>query len=642
MPVSTSCLRNLGVSLVLVLLLSGSGWNASPLAAQGPSGGRSVRAAPYIGANVNTTRRLQNQHENAIAVNPTNPQQVVVLSNDEGPVDAVGLVESVSSDGGKTWSTQLVATGSNNLGPACCDPSLSWDSYGNLFLEWLRIAGVNTYYAEMAYSTDGGQTLNPLGAVSDLFTRQSPPGISPITRAARANLPADQSTVTTGANSVWITYANTSDGYVYARGAPVTGLGTVGAFNAPVKLSSSLNGNFGDIAIGPNGQVMVVYQMNDNNAGPDRIMVNVDSDGLGAGSFGSQILATGTNVGGARLIPAQANNFGIDAEAGLAWDRSGGPHNGRVYLVYTDAANTTTNDTDIYLRYSDSAGASWSARKKINDDSTTNSQFLPRIALDQRTGDVAISWYDSRNDLGTGGSGDTDGIANDDAQLYATYSTDGGASFVPNFRVSAGTSNSADSEPAAACCRNLGYGDYVGLDFISGNVFPAWADNSNSTGDNPDGTLKRMDVYTARVSLFSADLSVAKLAPTSTAPGATLPFTLTVANGGPDPAMDVVLTDTLPSATTFVTITQKAGLAFACSTPAVGSSGTISCSIPLLPNGASASFSVTTNVVGADKVITNTARVVSSAADPNENNNVATTTTNSSGLWKLELPIILR
>ena len=30
---------------------------------------------------------------------------------------------------------------------------------------------------------------------------------------------------------------------------------------------------------------------------------------------------------------------GVDAEANLAWDRSGGPHNGRAYLLYTDAAS---------------------------------------------------------------------------------------------------------------------------------------------------------------------------------------------------------------------------------------------------------------------------------------------------------------
>jgi hypothetical protein len=28
---------------------------------------------------------------------------------------------------------------------------------------------------------------------------------------------------------------------------------------------------------------------------------------------------------------------------------------------------------------------------------------------------------------------------------------------------------------------------------------PAWAENSNSTGRNPDGTLYKLDIYTAAV-----------------------------------------------------------------------------------------------------------------------------------------------
>ena len=35
---------------------------------------------------------------------------------------------------------------------------------------------------------------------------------------------------------------------------------------------------------------------------------------------------------------------------------------------------------------------------RINDDATANSQFLPRIAIDNSTGNLGVSWYDSRND----------------------------------------------------------------------------------------------------------------------------------------------------------------------------------------------------------------------------------------------------
>jgi hypothetical protein len=129
----------------------------------------------------------------------------------------------------------------------------------------------------------------------------------------------------------------------------------------------------------------------------------------------------------------------------------------------------------------------------VNDDTTMNSQFLPKISLDQTTGKIAVVWYDSRNDLGTGGAGDTDGVPNDDAQFWGAFSTDGGQTFTKNIQISAGTSNSHDSG------NHIDYGDYTGLSFYGGVAHPAWADNSNSTGDNPDGRLHQLDIYTAAV-----------------------------------------------------------------------------------------------------------------------------------------------
>ena len=40
---------------------------------------------------------------------------------------------------------------------------------------------------------------------------------------------------------------------------------------------------------------------------------------------------------------------------------------------------------------------------RVNDDTTTNSQFLPKIALDPTTGKLAVVWYDARADLGAAG-----------------------------------------------------------------------------------------------------------------------------------------------------------------------------------------------------------------------------------------------
>lgn len=168
-------------------------------------------------------------------------------------------------------------------------------------------------------------------------------------------------------------------------------------------------------------------------------------------------------------------------------------YSGRVYLVWATNPPNRKDNTDIVLQHSDDNGATWSAPVKLNDDNTANSQYDPAIALDQTTGDVAVSWYDTRSDLGTGESGDTDGIPNDDFQIWATDSTDGGATFAPNFQVSRGTSNAVDANTF------FDVGDYTHAAFVGGTFWPAWSDNSNSAGGNPDGTLHQFDLYTAAI-----------------------------------------------------------------------------------------------------------------------------------------------
>jgi hypothetical protein len=62
--------------------------------------------------------RPGNQSEAAIAVDPNDPANVVVVSN----TTIQALFVGVSHDGGATWTRRLIATG-HALGRACCDPS---------------------------------------------------------------------------------------------------------------------------------------------------------------------------------------------------------------------------------------------------------------------------------------------------------------------------------------------------------------------------------------------------------------------------------------------------------------------------------------------------------------------------------------
>jgi hypothetical protein len=429
-----------------------------------------LAAAAPLQANIDSSAMLGNEAEDAIAVNPTNPSNVVTMSTLPDVIS--GLDVNVTTNGGHTWARRVIGgTTSDPLGNICCDQQLAWDRFGNLWMTYL----VNSSYDVLiAVSTDGGMSFTK---VADVATN------------------SDQPSISAGANSVWVSYTFHYGKEIQAVGARVRGLGQFGRFTAPETLPSpDGNGDYGDTAVGPGGQVMVTYQKSEAGQGGTDVFTAVDPDGLGSAGFNTPVLVAHSRVGGFDRIPAQPDRT-IDVEANLAWDRSGGAHNGRVYLVWTQETPSESDNTDIELQHSDDNGATWSPAVKLNDDHTVNSQYLPAIALDQTTGDVAVSWYDTRNDLGAGGSGDTDGIPNDDFQVWGTDSTDGGATFAPNFRISSGTSNAIDSN------NHLDVGDYTHDAFFGGTFWPAWSDNSNSTGTNPNGTLHQLDLYTAKISI---------------------------------------------------------------------------------------------------------------------------------------------
>jgi hypothetical protein len=99
-------------------------------------------------------------------------------------------------------------------------------------------------------------------------------------------------------------------------------------------------------------------------------------------------------------------------------------------------------------------------------------RFFPWMSVDPVTGEVNISFYDTRNDT-TGSRYMTD--------VYLTKSSDGGATFSsPNTRVSSVSSNEHDCNGIFPCSGiNYGnqYGDYEGLVSYGGIAYPIWTDS---------------------------------------------------------------------------------------------------------------------------------------------------------------------
>jgi hypothetical protein len=455
----------------------GSGSRTSML--QAASGTR-AKSLLTVGPAVNASRMRGNQSEPSIAIDPTNPKRMFVASN-QNNLAGPGLFAAFTTDGGLTWTPRVIADGNDGLPPGFTDPSVVWDEFGNLFFSYIPTNGT---VADIVMSTDGGVTFRTLAGFNAV----------------------DQPKMAVGAGMIWIVYNNgagtaADPGGVEAAGARVTGLGQVEPFTAPFHVPGSLGGNFGAIAIGPKGQVTVSFQQAGSGVGPDIISVSTKLDGVGPGQFSAPLGIASPKIGGFRPIPPQPVRT-IDAESKLAYDRSGGPHNGRLYHVYTGAADIFTNNTQIFEQYSDDNGMHWTNPVTVNDANFGRSDFFPWVAVDQTTGNVAVSWYDTRNDQG-GGPGDTNGIPNDDVECFVTASINGGVSFLPNVQVAPGPSNAIAAgsllTPPAPNNGGNDFGDYMGMAFQSGRIAPAWVDNSRQLGNNPD--LPNFDIGVAVVTL---------------------------------------------------------------------------------------------------------------------------------------------
>jgi hypothetical protein len=85
------------------------------------------------------------------------------------------------------------------------------------------------------------------------------------------------------------------------------------------------------------------------------------------------------------------------------------------------------------------------------------------MTVHPRTGDIAISWLDRRNDS-----------TNCNYDVYATLSTDGGTSWAANFPISDHTDNPSQS---------TFLGDYTGVTFTDMGFFSAWPSSRNDVGD---------------------------------------------------------------------------------------------------------------------------------------------------------------
>jgi hypothetical protein len=128
-------------------------------------------------------------------------------------------------------------------------------------------------------------------------------------------------------------------------------------------------------------------------------------------------------------------------------------------------------NTNIFLSHSDTQGSTWSSPQAVGDPVSGVDRFNHWMSVDPVTGDVTVSFYDTRNDT-TGFRFGTD--------VYLSRSTDGGGTWLADRRVTDVSSNEHDCNGTFPCAGiNYGnqQGDYEGLVTYGGVAHPIWTDS---------------------------------------------------------------------------------------------------------------------------------------------------------------------
>jgi hypothetical protein len=249
--------------------------------------------------------------------------------------------------------------------------------------------------------------------------------------------------------------------------------GPSGTWQAPQQVSGSeTNGGSdgGDIRTNTFGDVFAFWP----SEGNQKLFLAKSTDGgvtftaLGP----SPVLIATTNGSFLTKIPAEGGRGALIYISGGAYRTAS---KDMVYALWMDLAggsgcnapgnapgsNTASLcKTRIFFSRSHDGGAHWDTPIKINDQSTLNDQFFPRLAVDETNGNLAVIYYDT--------AADSNRVKTD---VWMQSSIDDGTTWRAAVKI---TSSQTDETSAGASGAH--YGDYIGLTGYDGQYFACWTD----------------------------------------------------------------------------------------------------------------------------------------------------------------------
>ena len=433
------------------------------------SGPSTLTACPF-GASADFAAAYDNTEvEPQVAVNPTNPAEMVGVSQQDRWPDggARGLSSWRSANGGASWAKVADAPWSACQGGPTrfgrvTDPWVSYDRAGNLYFIGQPIDSAALGISAISVTSwNGSSWRTPQILIEDEGSR----GIS----NDKVSVTGDP-TRAGFAYATWLRFAHpaeggnspTADFHSFAfRGYPMISRTTNGgaSWSAPVPMRNSntyFQGN--QIAVGPDG---TLYNVTANLftgavAGEHAVYMGVmRSRDAGKTWSAPSKIATIRTAG--LFVPD--DGFPIRAEDYLP-DIAVDPTNGAVYVVWADGLGTPIDK--VVRAKSTDGGRHWTGPTVVSTGGANVQAYNHSIEVTQ-DGTVVLTYWDDRNNvLG-------DGIATTD--VWLRHSHNGGFTWEPEQHL-AGPFNhytAPISFFAPGVPRGLFLGDYMGLETIAGD-----------------------------------------------------------------------------------------------------------------------------------------------------------------------------
>lgn len=433
--------------------------------------------------------------ETDIRVNYFDPTKIIGASN--SIVGGGHQAQFYSTDSGVTWGqTTLPFTGTDT---SHSDPTVEWTSDGTAWASTLGIVG-GTLRMRSYSSSDNGAT----------WTFEATPSGAQ-TNVDKQMVWADHSATSPFQNYQYAIWHNGLPAFISTRnavtntwGAPiqVSGAESTGtAIGGDVK-TNAFGDAFGFWPTTTNARVFVVKSTNGGTSwsAPVQAATTFDTFDIGSPAFNSRRALIYVSGGAYRtatkdLVYAAWND--LSGEAGCT-----APAN------EPGANAASTCKIRIWFTRSTDGGATWEAKRMVNNQAGLNDQFNQWLVVDEATGAIGLMYYDTVADA-----------ARKKVDVWYQSSFTDGVSWNAPVKV---TSAQTDETTGGQDTGNQ-FGDYNSLSGIAGTFWPSWTDRRAGL---------REEAWTAKVADAACAFPGAATIGTATA---TAPnqITVTFANGAP-------------------------------------------------------------------------------------------------------------